>query len=93
MIDAEDLIKARIIIKIEAESYIKQGFGETTIYKRLAKKYTNSPGNFGSLKKFANQKLVSFKVSERMANAILEKQINSDWLQMQENILEKQNDR
>ena len=31
MIDAEDLIKARIIIKIEAESYIKQGFEKTTI--------------------------------------------------------------
>ena len=74
MIDAEDLIKARIMLKTEAESYIKQGFSETTIYKRLAIKYTNSPGNFGSLKKFANQKLVSFKVSERMANAILEKQ-------------------
>tara|TARA_R100001129_G_C5179690_1_gene207415 strand:+ start:174 stop:410 length:237 start_codon:yes stop_codon:yes gene_type:complete len=74
MIDAEDLIKAREILKKEAESYTSLGFGETTIYKRLALKYTSSSGNYVTLKKFVNQKLVSFTAAENIANNILEKQ-------------------
>tara|TARA_R100001594_G_scaffold144753_1_gene194205 strand:+ start:296 stop:412 length:117 start_codon:yes stop_codon:yes gene_type:complete len=38
MIEAEDLIKAREILKKEVKSYSNQGFGEVIIYKNLAKK-------------------------------------------------------
>ena len=73
MIDAEDLIKAREILKKEAESYTSLGFGEYVIYKNLAKKY-NFTQNWNTIKKFVDQEIKSFKSAEKIALSILEKQ-------------------
>tara|TARA_Y100001951_G_C11135605_1_gene180664 strand:+ start:293 stop:550 length:258 start_codon:yes stop_codon:yes gene_type:complete len=74
MIDAEDLIKAREILKKEVKSYVNQGFGEVIIYKNLAKKYTGYIHNWATLKKFADQQAKSFKACQKIALSILEKQ-------------------
>ena len=74
MIDAEDLIKAREILKKEVKSYANQGFGKVIIYKNLAKKYTGHIHNWATLKKFADQQAKSFKACQKIALSILEKQ-------------------
>tara|TARA_Y100001970_G_scaffold290474_1_gene424350 strand:- start:1253 stop:1489 length:237 start_codon:yes stop_codon:yes gene_type:complete len=74
MIDAEDFIKARGILKKEVKSYANQGFGEVIIYKNLAKKYTGYIHNWATLKKFADQQAKSFKACQKIALSILEKQ-------------------
>ena len=74
MIDAEDLIKAREILKKEVKSYANQGFGEVIIYKNLAKKYTGHIHNWATFKKFADQQAKSFKACQKIALNILEKQ-------------------
>ena len=74
MIDAEDLIKAREILKKEVKSYTNQGFGEVIIYKNLAKKYTGHIHNWPTLKKFADQEAKSFQACQKIALNILEKQ-------------------
>ena len=74
MIEAEDLIKARKILKKEVKSYANQGFGEVIIYKNLAKKYTGYIHNWATLKKFADQQAKSFKACQKIALCILEKQ-------------------
>ena len=73
MIDAEDLIKAREILKKEVKSYANQGFGEVIIYKNLAKKY-NCTQHWNTIKKFVDQEIKSFKSAEKIALNILEKQ-------------------
>ena len=74
MIDAEDFIKARGILKKEVKSYANQGFGEVIIYKNLAKKYTGYIHNWATLKKFADQQAKSFKACQKIALSSLEKQ-------------------
>ena len=74
MIDAEDLIKAREILKKEVKSYANQGFGEVIIYKNLAKKYTGHIHNWATFKKFADQQAKSFKACQKIAHSILKKQ-------------------
>ena len=73
MISADDLIKAREILKKEVKSYTSLGFGEYVIYKNLAKKY-NCVQNLATIKKFVDQEIKSFKSAEKIALCILEKQ-------------------
>ena len=89
MIDANDIKKAREIIAEEIKSYTSQGIGEIATCRYLANKYDCYRE---ALQKLANQNFKSIKKSVETAEKILEKQIDSDWLQMQENILEKQNE-
>jgi hypothetical protein len=73
MISAEDLLKAREILKKEVKSYTSLGFGEHVIYKNLAKKY-NCTQNWATIKKFVDQEIKSFKSAEKIAFSILDKQ-------------------
>ena len=63
MIEAEDLIKAREILKKEVKSYSNQGFGEVIIYKNLAKKYDCW---WKTLDKIANEEQVSMKTLKKI---------------------------
>jgi len=89
VIDANDIRKAREIISEEIKSYTELGLGLHGVAVYLGKKYNGNPD---AIKKLASGKLKSTKKSVEVAEKILEKQIDSDWLQMQENILEKQNE-
>tara|TARA_A100001515_G_scaffold102433_1_gene83126 strand:- start:21 stop:293 length:273 start_codon:yes stop_codon:yes gene_type:complete len=89
VIDANDIKKAREIIAEEIKSYTEQGMSEIATCRYLANKYDCY---WEALQKLANQNFKSIKKSVETAEKILEKQIDSDWLQMQENILEKQNE-